>query len=94
VLGACGGPRSPFDTNVANDGIARVSLAECSTGTPLDGHVTIVFEPSGQAVTAVVDGGPLAGTPAAACVERVFRTVTIPPFTGTNGTARHSFRMR
>ncbi len=94
LTGCIGEPKTPFDANLANEAIEKKSLAECSTGAPLEGHVAVVFAPSGEAETAVVDGGSIAGTALAQCIERVYRSVRIAPFSGPNGTARHSFRMR
>lgn len=91
----CGGTARPaFDPNLAHAAIGATSLAACSTGAPLEGHVTLVFTPEGGVDTAVVDGGDLVGKPVAACVERVFRGVKIAPFSGGNATARHSFHMK
>lgn len=91
---ACGGPRPPFDATSANDAVAKVELASCTTGAPLDFHATLVFANDGSAESAIVDGGPLAGTPAAACVEKVLRGVRVAPFDGPHATVRRSFHMK
>lgn len=91
---ACGGPRPPFDATSANAAVGNVDLASCTTGAPLDFHATLVFANDGSAESAIVDGGPLAGTPAAACVEKVLRGAKVAPFDGPHATVRRSFHMK
>ena len=84
--GASGGG---FDAAAAKASIAsaaaRASACHDGTSAPQKALVTITFAPSGEA-SAVSVTGALAGTPTAACVEQLFRGVTVPAFTGDSVT--------
>ncbi len=76
---------APFDRSAAVMSLAQVRPERCKlsghgpTGT---GHVTITFGPDGRVTTAVIDGGPFAGTSVGTCIEQRYRAVTVPPFAG------------
>lgn len=84
--GASGGG---FDAAAAKASIAsaaaRAGACHDGTSAPQKALVTITFAPSGEA-SAVSVTGALSGTPTAACVEQLFRGVTVPAFTGDSVT--------
>ena len=55
------------------------------------GRVSVTFAPSGRVTTAVVSGGPFAGTSVGGCVAGVFRRASVPPFVGSPVTVHKSF---
>jgi hypothetical protein len=55
------------------------------------GRVSVTFAPSGRVTTAVVSGGPFAGTSVGGCVAATFRRVSVPPFVGSPVTVHKSF---
>jgi hypothetical protein len=64
---------------------ARASACHDGTSPPEKSVVTITFAPSGEA-SHVTATGALAGTPTGACVEQLFRGVSVPAFTGDSVT--------
>jgi hypothetical protein len=49
-------------------------------------RLAITFAPSGRVTSAVIEGGPFAGTAAGGCVASKFRSVLVPPFSGESVT--------
>lgn len=78
-----------FDAAAAKAAIAsaaaRASACHDGTSPPEKSVVTITFAPSGEASN-VSATGALAGTPTGACVEQLFRGVTVPAFAGDSVT--------
>jgi hypothetical protein len=78
-----------FDAAAAKASIggaaARASACHDGTSPPEKSLVTITFATSGEA-SAVTVSGAIAGTPTGACVEQLFRGVTVPAFTGDSVT--------
>ncbi|MFO0549481.1 MAG: hypothetical protein U0271_13905 [Polyangiaceae bacterium] len=75
-----------FDKNAANAALggASGSAAGCKQEGDPSGRarVSVTFAPSGRVTQAVVDGPPFAGTATGSCISRVFKKVTVPPFSG------------
>lgn len=96
VLSACTPPApvTPFDMDRTSAELGKRSLAVCrKAGPPVDGHVTVVFAPTGKAQSAMVDGGVLIGTETGKCVEALFLGTEVAPFAGPAGTVRRHFRL-
>jgi serine/threonine-protein kinase len=78
-----------FDAAAAKAAIGaaagRASACHDGTSPPEKSLVTITFASSGEA-SAVTVSGAIAGTPTGACVEQLFRGVTVPAFTGDSVT--------
>jgi hypothetical protein len=53
-------------------------------------RVSVTFAPTGEAVGAVVSGAPFANTLEGQCMAAKFRTLHVPPFTGTEVIVRKS----
>jgi hypothetical protein len=85
---------APFDKEAAFNALAAVDLVKCkSTNAPRgEGHVMVRFTPAGSATEAVVDKGPLVGTPVAKCIAKAFKKTKIPAFTGDGIQVGKSFR--
>ena len=49
-------------------------------------RMTVTFQPSGDVKTAILQGGPFAGTAEGECIAGKFRTLKVPPFAGENVT--------
>ncbi len=85
-----------FDAAAAKASIGsaagRASACHDGTSPPEKSLVTITFAPSGEA-SAVAVSGAIAGTPTGACVEQLFRGVTVPAFTGDNVTVSRTVRI-
>jgi hypothetical protein len=85
-LEALGAARTDFDRPAAAISLAAAArsagacLAPEETGRTARVHVT--FSPSGRATSATVDGGPLTGTAAGACVARALRGARVHAFGG------------
>lgn len=75
-------PGTPFDKSAAMMALASVSLASCNVGNA-HGHITITFSTDGTPSMASVDSGPLVSTPAGGCVAGRFRSIRVPPFSGS-----------
>lgn len=74
----------PFDKQAAASALSSVDLGKCkSTNAPRgEGHITVKFMPVGSASEALVDKGPMAGTPVAKCIAKEFRRAKVPAFKG------------
>ena len=74
----------PFDKQAASSALSSVDLGKCkSTNAPRgEGHITVKFMPAGSAAEAVVDKGPMAGTPVAKCIAKEFKKAKVPAFKG------------
>jgi hypothetical protein len=75
---------TPFDKQAASDVLASIDLVKCkSTNAPRgEGHIVVKFTPAGSATEAMVDKGPLVGTPVAKCIAKEFKKAKIPAFKG------------
>ena len=64
--------------------LAQVDLTKCrAPNAPRgEGHVKVTFGAEGHATSAIVDRGPMAGTPAAKCISAQFAKAKIPAFKG------------
>lgn len=73
-----------FDREAAATALAQLDLSKCKapTATRGEGHVKVTFGPSGSATQAVVDKGPMVGTPVQRCLENVFKKAKVPPYKG------------
>jgi hypothetical protein len=83
-----------FDKLAAASALSSVDLLKCkSTNAPRgDGHVLVTFTPGGTATDAVVDKGPLVGTPVARCIAKEFKKAKVPAFRGEVVQVGKSFR--
>ena len=79
-------PGAAFDRDAASAGLSGVDLRKCrTTSAPRgEGHVRVTFTPAGTASQALIDRGPMLGTPAQKCLERAFKKTKVPAFTGTD----------
>lgn len=84
----------PFDKQAASTALGSVDLLKCkSTNAPRgEGHVMVKFTPAGSAADAVVDKGPLVGTPVGKCIAKEFKKAKVPAFTGDVVQVGKSFR--
>ena len=71
-----------FNAPAARQALEGVDLAPCRGKHGGDGHVTITFEPGGDASEAIVDRGPFASTKRGRCIEKRFRKTRVPAFDG------------
>ena len=89
--------RGPFNRDAARSAVfsAAGSASACKgkRGPSGSGKASVTIGPSGK-VVGVAISGPLAGTKTGRCVERLFRSVTVPPFEGGAVTLSKSFRVR
>ena len=85
---------TPFDRQAAASALGSVDLAKCkSTNAPRgEGHITVKFTPAGSASDAVVDKGPMLGTPVAKCIAKEFKKAKVPAFKGDVVQVGKSFR--
>jgi hypothetical protein len=85
---------TPFDKQAAASALSSVDLLKCkSTNAPRgEGHVMVKFTPLGSAAEALVDKGPLVGTPVAKCIAKEFKKAKVPAFTGEPIQVGKSFR--
>lgn len=91
TLAACA-PAPPADPTQA---VERADVASCrGAGAPGDAHVTVVFGPSGEAQSAIVDGGPWIGTPTARCIEERLRAQRVAPFDGPSRRVARTLHLR
>jgi hypothetical protein len=83
-----------FDKLAAASALSSVDLLKCkSTNAPRgEGHVLVTFTPAGIATDAVVDKGPLVGTPVAKCIAKEFKKAKVPAFRGEVVQVGKSFR--
>jgi hypothetical protein len=79
-------PGPEFSTDAAHSALedAAARAATCRDNETEAGavRVAVTFVPSGQATVAVVESGPVRGTPVGSCVASKFRTAKVPPFSG------------
>jgi hypothetical protein len=73
-----------FDKGAAASALSSVDLAKCKAPNAKrgEGHVTVTFSPEGIASKAVVDKGPMLGSPVQRCIETRFKTAKVPSFKG------------
>ena len=85
---------SAFDRQAAAAALSSVDLVKCkSTNAPRgEGHITVKFTPAGSAAEAIVDKGPMMGTPVAKCIAREFKKTKVPAFKGEVVQVGKSFR--
>ncbi len=83
-----------FDSALAASAInaAAERAAACrATGDPQGvAMVVLKYAPSGRVTTAVIEGGPFAGTTVGGCIAMAFRGAQVPPFSGEPVTVRKS----
>jgi hypothetical protein len=84
----------PFDKQAASTALGSVDLLKCkSTNAPRgEGHIMVKFTPAGTAADAIVDKGPLVGTPVAKCIAKEFKKAKVPAFKGDVVQVGKSFR--
>jgi hypothetical protein len=75
---------APFDKTTAASVLSSIDLSKCkSTNAPRgEGHIMVKFTPQGSASEALVDRGPLVGTPVGKCIAKEFKKAKVPAFTG------------
>jgi hypothetical protein len=85
---------TPFDKQAAVSALSSVDLVKCkSTNAPRgEGHIMVKFTPAGTASEAVVDKGPMVGTPVAKCIAKEFKKAKVPAFKGDMVQVGKSFR--
>jgi hypothetical protein len=85
---------SAFDRAAAASALATVDLAKCKAPNAKrgEGHVTVMFATSGMVSSAVVDKGPMAGTPVAKCISSQFQKAKVPAFRGDAVAVGKTFR--
>lgn len=83
-----------FDRQAAASVLSSVDLVKCkSTNAPRgEGHITVKFTPAGSATEAIVDKGPMMGTPVAKCIAKEFKKAKVPAFRGEVVQVGKSFR--
>jgi hypothetical protein len=85
-------PLAPVRTSLSADDIERAMTAvggkarACVAGAAAPASLRLTIDPSGR-IARVAVTGPLAGTPAGACLTRAVQAATFPPWSG----ARQSF---
>lgn len=75
----------PFNRDAAVSVLTSVDLAKCKTPNAArgEGHIAVRFAPSGSALDASVDKGPMMNTPAAKCIATQFKKqAKVPAFAG------------
>jgi hypothetical protein len=79
-----------FDRSSALSVIRTIGacLAECGPGAVGSMNVVVTFASSGAATNAVLEDGPLQGTPEGSCVTRHLRDARVPAFGGEQETVR------
>lgn len=85
---------SAFDRGAAASALATVDLAKCKAPNAKrgEGHVTVTFATSGTVSSALVDKGPMAGTPVAKCISSQFQKAKVPAFRGDAVAVGKTFR--
>lgn len=85
---------APFDRATAASVLSSIDLAKCRSTNAVhgEGHVAMTFAPSGSAVDATVDRGPMAGTPTAKCIAKEFKKAKVPAFSGDPVTVGKNFQ--
>jgi hypothetical protein len=72
----------------------KIGPAQCGPDAVGAAAVAVTFAPSGQAVRAVLQDGPLRGTETGSCVALRLRNVRIAPFEGDAATVRTTVLLR
>ena len=90
------GVPTTLDFAAAMSAVASMSIGpeQCGPDAVGDAAVAVTFVPSGQAVRAVIEGGPLRGTATGSCVALRLRHVRIEPFEGEAATVRTTIMLR
>lgn len=85
---------STFDRDAASTALSSVDLGKCKTSKAKlgEGHVMVTFTPKGVAAEAVIDRGPMVGTAAQKCIEKIFKKAKVPAFTGDAVRVGKTFR--
>jgi hypothetical protein len=89
----------PFDRGAARAALSSAAGAASGCGSP-EGissktvTVSVTFAPSGRVTTAMVAGGPYAGTPQGSCIASAFRAARVPPFEGSFVTVSKTVRLQ
>jgi outer membrane biosynthesis protein TonB len=88
--------RTPLNRSSALTALSKAatSAASCKRegGPSGTGSASITFSPDGP-VSSVSISAPFAGTPVGACVQTIFRSAHVPPFSGSAVTLSKSFRI-
>jgi hypothetical protein len=83
-----------FDSALANSAIneAAQRAAACRSASDPQGVAMVVlkYAPSGRVTTALIEGGPFAGTTTGGCIAMAFRGAHVPAFSGEPVTVRKS----
>jgi predicted Zn finger-like uncharacterized protein len=91
-----GAGTSPFDREAAAQtlGEAALKAASCKTigGPTGSAPATVTFSPNGR-VLGVAVGGDFSGTLVGACIAKLFRAVSVPPFAGDPVTVTKRFNV-
>ncbi|HHH31174.1 MAG TPA: hypothetical protein ENK57_22890 [Polyangiaceae bacterium] len=91
------GPAGAFDRDAATSAMfaAAGGASGCATegGPSGRGRVSVTLSPSGH-VSSVDVGGPFAGTKTGSCIASLFRSISLPPFTGGPVALQKSFHVR
>lgn len=84
-----------FDRSAAASALSSVDLAKCKATNAKrgEGHVTVTFAPEGSVSAAVVDKGPMAGTPVAKCIQGQYKKAKVPAFKGEPVAVGKTFRL-
>jgi hypothetical protein len=90
------GVPTTLDFAAAMGAVASMSIGpkQCGPDAVGDAVVAVTFVPSGQAVRAVIEDGPLRGTATGSCVALRLRNVRIEPFEGEAATVRTRIALR
>lgn len=91
------GPAGAFDRDAATSAMfgAAGGASSCATegGPSGRGRVSVTLSPSGR-VSSVDVGGPFAGTKTGSCIASLFRSISVPPFTGGAVALQKSFHVK
>ena len=91
------GPAGAFDRDAATSAMfgAAGGASSCATegGPSGRGRVSVTLSPSGS-VSSVDVSGPFAGTKTGSCIASLFRSISVPPFTGGAVALQKSFNVR
>ena len=83
-----------FDSAVAASAIDEAARRAAACRSPTDpagvAMVVLKYAPSGRVTTAVIEGGPFAGTTVGGCIAMAFRGAQVPAFSGEPVTVRKS----
>lgn len=84
-----------FDRSAAAASLSSVDLGKCKVTNAKrgEGHVMVTFMAVGTVSSAIVDRGPMVGTPTAKCIASQYTKATIPPFKGDPVQVGKSFKL-